>query len=163
MKNQNAELITKHIKHLSVRTTKMLVPECSPTLTKPNLPKQEKPSDSGTSPSRPQRNVFLKCISQNVFLKMYFSTCISQNVFPLPEVFLVFPQTYKLTSHSKCIPQNVFLKMYFSKCISPSSQASPLQRQWRVTVAGRSPLRYQRKGLLANDTIFKGKFARNNC
>ena len=44
---------------------------------------------------------------------------------------------------------------------NPGSQASPLQRQWRVTVAGRSPLRYQRKGLLANDTIFKGKFARN--
>ena len=40
------------------------------------------------------------------------------------------------------------------------SQASPLQGQWRVTVAGEGPLRYQRKGLLANDTISKGKFAR---
>ena len=37
------------------------------------------------------------CISQNVFLKMYFSKCISQNVF------------------LKCISQNIFLKMYFSK------------------------------------------------
>ena len=45
------------------------------------------------------------CISQNIFLKIYFSKCISQNVF-LKMYF------------SKCFSSNVFLKMYFSKCIS---------------------------------------------
>ena len=61
-----------------------------------------------------------KCLSQNVFLKMYFSKCISQNVFlkmylvcQMDQQESVFLKMY----FSKCIFQNVFLKMYFSKCI----------------------------------------------
>ena len=47
-----------------------------------------------------------KCLSQNVFLKMYFSKCISQNVFL--KMYLVCQMDQQ---------ESVFLKMYFSKCI----------------------------------------------
>merc|ERR1712105_484285 len=73
------------------------------------------------------------CISQNVFLKMYFSKCISQNVdtwernwwatfahyrLSSPSLMCISQNVFLKMYFSKCIPQNVFLEMYFSKCIS---------------------------------------------
>ena len=93
----------------------------------------------------------------------FFFTMCKQNVL----VDEGFP--YKMFSvsvtHSKLFNGAGNKTLFASNFISylqpnAGSQASPLQGQWRVTVAGEGPLRYQRKGLLANDTISKGKFAR---
>ena len=65
---------------------------------------------------------FPKCISQNVFLKVNFSKCISQNVWLQKSGFCLHQFYFSRSSFflSKYFSQNVFLKMYFSKCISQS-------------------------------------------